>query len=128
MTTRKLAFEFGALAPEELASAFDAMPADVTFADAAGVIRYYSRYRIFSRSPSVLGTSLIDCHGPSKELLLGILEEFASGRRDEYVYSADKDGREVTVRDIALRDPEGAYLGCIEVATWADERSAGDDR
>lgn len=128
MTSPKLPFEFGALSPEEIVAVFDAMPADVTFADADGVIRYYSRYRIFSRSSHVLGTSLLDCHGPSRDLLSGLLEEFAAGERDEYAYSAEKDGRVVAVRDIAVRDADGTYLGCIEVAVWADQRSDGGDR
>lgn len=120
MTSHDPGFEFGALSPQQLAAVFEAVPADVTFADADGVIRYYSRYRVFSRSAEVLGTALVDCHGSSKTLLIRLLAEFASGARDEYVYSADKDGREVIVRDVAVRDPEGTYLGCIEVATWAD--------
>lgn len=114
-----IGFEFGALTPDQLVAVFESIPADVTFADAAGVITYYSSYRIFSRSERVLGTLLLDCHGSSRELLEELLADFAAGARDEYVYTAEKDGRPVIVRDIAVRDRSGSYMGCVEIAVWA---------
>lgn len=114
-------FEFGSLTPEQLAASFAALPADITFADAEGVIRYYSAYRIFSRSERVLGTLLLDCHGSSREMVAEMLADFEAGTADEHRYSAEKDGRPVQIHDIAVRGANGAYVGCIEVAYWGQE-------
>ena len=54
MGDMRIRFENGALSPIELAAAFAALPADVTFVDADGIVRYYSEYRIFSRTPECL--------------------------------------------------------------------------
>ena len=49
-----------------------------------------------------------------------MLAEFRDGWRDEAVFAAHKDERLVHVRYVALRDAEGVYLGCMEIAQWAD--------
>ena len=55
MSETRVEFTNGSLGAPELAAAFSAFPADVTFVDADGIVRYFSEYRIFSRPESCLG-------------------------------------------------------------------------
>ena len=122
MSHARIQFESGTLAPAELAAAFAALPADITFVDADGIVRYFSTYRIFSRPPECLDTHVLDCHSEStRPGIARLLSELASGWRDEAVFLEQKGGRDVRVRYVALRDSEGAYLGCLEIAQWADD-------
>jgi hypothetical protein len=109
----------GSLTAAELVAVVRALPADVTFVDAEGIVRYFSEYRIFSRPASCLDRHVLDCHSPaSRPGIERMLSEFASGWRDDAVFLEHKDGRQVDVRYVALRGDDGAYLGCLEVAQW----------
>ncbi len=126
MTHARIPFENGSLSPAEVAASFAALPADVTFVDADGIVRYYSTYRIFSRTPACLDLHVLDCHSESSRPgIARMLSEFASGWREEAVFLEKKNGRDVYVRYIAVRDADGVYLGCLEIAQWADEASGG---
>lgn len=116
-------FEKGALSLEQLAAAFDAVPANVCFIDADRVIRYVSRYAIFNGySPEILGTDVLDCHADStRGRITEMLDAFASGERDEDGHIARKHGRTVRVDYRPVRAGDGRYLGCLEVAFWLDE-------
>jgi uncharacterized protein len=121
VTDDRISFESGSLALEELAAAFAAVPADVTFVDAEGIVRYYSAYRIFDRTPECFGRHVLDCHSEAtRPGIERMLSEFASGWREEAVFVEKKHGREVNVRYVALRSAAGGYLGCLETAQWAD--------
>lgn len=116
----------GALSVAEMASILESLPADCTFADADNVTRFYTeRYRIFDRTPSIIGTSVIDCHSPAtRDNVARLISELASGWRDEAVFVEEKDGRPVHVRYIAVRDSSGAYMGVFEIVQWLDELNA----
>lgn len=119
-------FEKGALSPEQLAAAFDAVPANVCFIDVDRVIRYVSRYAIFNGySPDILGTDVLDCHAESTHgRIMEMLEAFASGERDEDGHIARKHGRAIRVDYRPVRGGDGRYLGCLEVAFWIDDTDA----
>jgi DUF438 domain-containing protein len=120
-----IAIGSGALTPRQLTSAFAALRADVTFVDADGIVRYYSDYRIFDRTPDALGRSVEACHSEATRARVArLVSELASGWRDEASFIEPKGGRPVHTRYVAVRDGE-EYLGCLEVAQWADEVAAG---
>jgi len=122
MAHGRIAFPHGSLGASELIAAFTAIPADITFVDAGNIIRYYSDYRIFSRPESCLDTDVLDCHSAgTRPSIASLLAEFRDGRREDVVFAEKKDGRPVSVRYTALRDDEGTYLGCLEIAQWAGE-------
>ena len=126
MTHARIPFENGSLSPAEVAASFAALPADVTFIDAEGIVRYYSSYRIFSRTPECLDRHVLDCHSEaSMPGVARMLSEFASGWRDEAVFVEQKNGRDVSVRYMAVRGEGNAYLGCLELAQWADGGGEG---
>jgi DUF438 domain-containing protein len=122
MAHGRIPFAHGSLAASELVAAFSAIPADITFVDAEGIVRYFSDYRIFSRPESCLDVHVLECHQPeSRPGIERLLAELRDGWRDEAIFGEKKDGRPVHVRYLALRDAEGSYVGCMEIAQWGDE-------
>jgi DUF438 domain-containing protein len=115
----------GALELHEMRSVLEHLPADVTFADAENVLRFYTgRYRIFDRRPEIIGTSMIECHSPSSRAAVErLVAELRDGWRDEATFLEEKDGRPVHIRYVPVREG-GRYLGILEVAQWADEIGA----
>jgi DUF438 domain-containing protein len=121
----EISLEFGRLNLSELAAAFSAIPADVTFVDAENFVRYYSAYRIFSRTPDCLDRGVLDCHAPgTRPRVARLLAELRDGWRDEATFLEEKQGRPVRTTYTAVRGEGGQYLGCLEVAQWADEIGA----
>ncbi len=111
-----------ALSAEVLAAAFEALPASVCFIDANRVIRYVSTYAIFSGySPALVGSDVLDCHSnTTREPIMRMLDEFASGSADDVSHLTEKRGRPVRITYRAVRGVDGAYLGCLEVGLWMD--------
>jgi len=119
-------FGHGSFSPGQLVAVFSAIPADVTFVDAEGIVRYYSEYRIFSRTPECLDRDVLSCHSPeTRPRIERLLGEFRDGWRDEALFLEHKGGRPVSTRYVAVHDREGVYVGCVEIAQWADEIGVG---
>jgi len=111
--------------PPEAAQLCASQLADATFIDAEGILRYFSEYRIFSRPASCLGRDVMLCHSEeSRPSIARMLAELRDGWRDEAIFLSRKSGRDVDVRYIAVRAANGAYLGCLELARWAESPSA----
>ena len=111
----------GELPQETIASILKALPMDVTFVDEHDVIRYYSDYRIFSRTPEILGTMVQNCHSQtSRPEVARIMTELKSGAKDITKFSAEKNGQKVRGLYIAVKDEKGRYAGMIETAEWLD--------
>jgi DUF438 domain-containing protein len=120
MNEVRIPLEHGSLRVAELVAAFSAVPSDITFVDADGVVRYYSTYRIFSRTPACLDRDVLECHSErTRPGIARMLSEFANGRSSEVTFVSRKDGRDVTVRYLAVHGETGDYLGCLEIAHWA---------
>jgi len=92
---------------------------DITFIDEKDIIRYYSDYRIFKRTPDILGTTVQNCHSPqSRDEVNRVIDDLRSGRKSVSEQPAEKDGRAVRVRYMAVRDKSGRYVGLLETAEW----------
>ena len=126
MAPGSIDFPSGSLSVEQVVAVFSAIPADVTFVDADNVVRYYSEYRIFDRTPACLDQDVLGCHPPrSRAGIERLISELRDGWRDEATFLELKGGRAVNVRYLALRDADGTYVGVVEIALWADgEQSA----
>ena len=125
MATGRIDFPNGSLSAEQVVAVFSAIGADVTFVDADNVVRYYSEYRVFDRTPDCLDQDVLECHPPrSRPGIERLIAELRDGWRDEATFLELKAGRAVNVRYVALRDTQGAYLGVVEVAVWADDQDA----
>jgi len=109
----------GSLTPGQLDRMLTHLPVDISFVDADGYVRYYSESpsRIFARSPGVIGRHVEKCH-PSKSVAVvrRILEALKSGARDRAEFWITLGDRFILIRYIAVRDPNGEYLGCLEVS------------
>ncbi len=114
----------GALSGDVLDAVLKRLPADLSFVDADGILRYYSETpnRIFKRTPAVIGRHVRDCH-PAKSLdkVEQILSAFAGGRRDDAQFWIHLADRFIVIRYLAVRDAQGRYLGCLEVSQDATE-------
>lgn len=101
-----------------IAAIFEALPVEISFVDDQDTVRYFNKgsERIFPRPASVIGRKVQNCH-PTKsvDVVDRILAEFRSGRRDSAEFWIDHKGRKVYIRYLAVRDPAGKYLGCLEV-------------
>jgi DUF438 domain-containing protein len=111
----------GKLPENTVISILGALPLDITYIDGRDIIRYYSDYRIFKRTPDILGTPVQDCHSPSsRDNVNGVIDDLRSGRKDMAEFMVEKSGRRVRVRYIAVRDEKDTYTGLVETAEWAD--------
>jgi DUF438 domain-containing protein len=123
----------GSFTARELEAILNALPLDATFVDAEDRVRYFTGgpERVFARSRAVLGRKVQYCHPPSSVGTVdGILEGFRSGKHDRAAFWIERRGRFVHIEYVALRDPGGAYLGCLEVTQdlTAKRALAGEQR
>ena len=117
----------GSFTVGELEAILNALPFDATFVDGEDRVRYFTagRERVFARSRAVLGRKVQHCHPPSSvDTVERILEGFRSGRQDRAAFWIDRRGRFVHIEYAALRGPDGAYLGCLEVTQDLTEKRA----
>jgi DUF438 domain-containing protein len=117
----------GSLAPTELEAILGALPLDATFVDAEDRVRWFShgKERVFSRSRAVIGRKVQFCHPPSSVgTVEKILAGFRAGTQDLASFWIQLRGRFVHIEYRALRDPSGAYLGCLEVTQDLTEKRA----
>jgi DUF438 domain-containing protein len=121
--SKPIALQIGALTPEQIAMIFTHLPVDVTFVDEGNDVRFYSggKNRIFERTPDVIGRNVLNCHSPdSVQIVYKILEDFRAGTRDmaEFwlqTHVPDQESRFIHIRYFAVRDPQGKFLGTMEV-------------
>ncbi|MGE4310874.1 DUF438 domain-containing protein [Desulfovibrio sp.] len=94
------------------------LPVDVSFVDPDDRVAYYSdsAHRIFPRSAAVIGREVKNCHPPkSVHMVTEILEAFKRGERDKAEFWLELGGKFIHIEYLALRNKQGAYLGCLEV-------------
>jgi DUF438 domain-containing protein len=109
----------GRLSLEQVDMIFRHLPVDLSFVDSDGFVRYYSETpdRIFPRTPGAIGRHVTNCHPPkSVHMVEEILAAFSAGERDVAEFWIQMGDRFVHIRYFAVRDPGGAYLGCLEVS------------
>ena len=107
----------GKLNKEILDALLETLPVDITFVDKDDIVRYYNKSEIFPRQPTVIGTRVQDCHSKkSQHRVNQILDDFKNNRRESVEQRISKDNRKIYIRYFAVRDKNGNYLGCFEVA------------
>ena len=114
-----ITFPTGTIRAEEILPLLNALPVDITFVGADDTVRYFSkgRDRIFTRSTSIIGRQVQNCHPPqSLDVVNKIVTSFKDGSKDSYEFWLTIGGKFIHVRFFALRDGAGKYLGAIEVA------------
>ena len=108
----------GRLRVEQLLGLLRALPVDITFVDEDDRVVYFSDGpdRIFDRNVTILGRKVQHCHPPkSVHVVEQILNDFRSGRQSVAEFWINFRGKFVHIRYFAVRDPQGKYLGTLEV-------------
>ncbi|WP_461213431.1 DUF438 domain-containing protein [Lacticaseibacillus sp. GG6-2] len=109
----------GSLDLDELTNVLRVLPLDLTFVDATDTVRWFSDSgeRVFPRTTAVIGRLVKDCHPPkSVDKVEKILRDFHEGREDHADFWINLHHESmIYIRYFAIRDPEGEYLGCLEV-------------
>jgi DUF438 domain-containing protein len=127
LSSGRIQLASGSVTPVELMAILNTIPFDLTFVDKDDTVRYFTqgRERIFSRSRAILGRKVQFCHPPSSvKIVEQILADFHSGRHDRAAFWISMSGRFIHIEYFALRDPEGGYLGCLEVSQDLTEKRA----
>ncbi len=125
----QIPLQVGALTPEQIAAIFTHLPVDVTFVDEGNDVRFYSggKHRVFERTPDIIGRNVMACHSPdSVQIVYKILEDFRAGTRDTAEFwiqtkPLDENSQFIYIRYFAVRDPQGNFLGTLEVTQNATE-------
>ncbi|NCC47982.1 MAG: DUF438 domain-containing protein [Clostridia bacterium] len=108
----------GVFSLTELTAMLNALPFDITFVDKDDVVKYFSQGsdRIFERTRSIIGRKVINCHPPaSMHVVEEILADFKAGKREHADFWIKMGPRYVLIRYFAVRDPQGEFLGTLEV-------------
>lgn len=109
----------GNLSVEELTRVLNLLPFDLTFVDADDRVRYFTQgtERIFDRNIAILGRKVQQCHPPSSvHVVERIISDFRSGRQDRAPFWIQLQGKFIHIEYFAVRDPQGKYLGTLEVS------------
>ncbi|MDX9758405.1 MAG: DUF438 domain-containing protein [Bacteroidota bacterium] len=109
----------GTLNAAELTAILNTVPFDLTFVDAEDKVKYFSQgaERIFDRNRAILGRDVRLCHPPaSMHIVDRIIEDFRSGRQESAPFWIQMQGKFIHIEYFAVRDPQGNYLGTLEVS------------
>lgn len=116
-STGRIILPTGSFNMEELTALFNSLPMDITFVDKDDKVKFFSlgEHRIFDRNRAIIGRDVQLCHPPgSVHIVEQILTDFKSGKESKASFWINFKGMFVYIEYIALRDPEGQYLGVIE--------------
>ncbi|MBN2848726.1 MAG: DUF438 domain-containing protein [Coriobacteriia bacterium] len=113
-----LTLKTGALTREQIDLMIGVLPFDLSFVDEDDRVRFYSEgERIFPRSPAVIGREVRNCHPPkSVHKVEEIIASFRAGEKDVASFWLTLGGKFLHIRYYAMRDADGTYRGCLEVA------------
>lgn len=115
----KIVLPSGSMNISELTAILQVLPLDLTFVDQNDIVQWFSdnEHRIFPRTRAVIGRTVVNCHPPkSVDKVEKILADFHAGREDHADFWLNFRGMFVYIRYFAVRDPQGQYLGCLEVS------------
>jgi PAS domain S-box-containing protein len=113
----------GALSEKQLEAVLETLPIEFSVVDENDKVLAWNRHdtRLFKRHETVMGRDVRNCH-PKKSVdkVETILQEMKAGTREtaEFWIDLDIEGvvQKVLIQYFALRDEEGAYLGCLEAS------------
>jgi len=115
----------GSFTVEELTTLLNTIPFDMTFVDKDDKVRFFSQgqERIFARNRAILGRDVQKCHPPSSaHIVENILDDFKSRKQDSASFWIQMGGKFILIEYFAMRNPEGDYLGTLEVSQDLTEK------
>ena len=119
----RIPFRLGSLTSRQLTAVLNSVPLEITFIDENNINTYYNDgWKLFKRPARSLGREVFSCHPPKVEpMVRRILEDLRSGRKDRVPIWMMKGGRNVLVTYMAVREPDGTYLGTMELIQDMEE-------
>lgn len=115
----------GKTSAEMIETILETLPIEFSVLDKDDQVLVWNKHetRIFKRPTSVVGRNVRQCH-PEKSLakVEQILREMKTGKRNKARFWIDlplgerKEKHKVLIEYYALRDKNGAYLGCLEAS------------
>jgi DUF438 domain-containing protein len=105
------------LSRDQLDAILNALPIELIFVDEKDRLQYCNKVERQERMSQgeTLGRDIRNCHKPeSLPRTDRMLEDLRSGKKDEDEFWIDGLGVKLLNRFLAVRDPSGRYLGCIE--------------
>ena len=116
---KKVQLSQGQLSFEQIDLMLKNLPVDITFVDENDRVCYYSdtKDRIFSRSPTIIGRAVKNCHPPkSVHIVNDIVKNFKEKKKDVAEFWIQMDGKFINIRYFPVFDENGEYRGVIEVS------------
>lgn len=108
----------GHLSLAELNAIFKTIPQEFDVLDANDRVVWSSmnEHRVFKRTPDDVGKSVFEVHpGHSQSHVKAVLQQMHDNKRQSISIMIKKNGQPMNIAFYSLHDPEGNYLGCIEV-------------
>lgn len=117
--TGQIKLPSGSFSNEELLAILNTLPVDITFVDKHDKVKFFSqgKERIFTRSRSIINRDVRNCHPPaSAHIVDKIIEDFRTGKQSHAPFWIQMGGKFIHIEYFALRNPDGEYLGTLEVS------------
>lgn len=107
---------------EQLTALLNTIPVEITFVDENNINRYFNEGpKLFKRPSMAIDREVFSCHPPKiAPMVRTIIEDFRNGVRDEFPVWAEKQGKTMLVKYMAVRDKNGKYLGTAEFVQEMD--------
>ena len=111
-------FENGILTKQQLDNLLNTLPLEITFIDENDNVCFFNKPEkiIFVRTKSIIGRKVQNCHpAASLDTVNNIVDSFKNGKKNQAEFWIELSGRTVHIRFFAVRDPDGKYLGTMEI-------------
>ena len=107
---------------EQLTALLNTIPVEITFVDENNINRYFNEGpKLFKRPSMAIDREVFSCHPPKiAPMVRTIIEDFRNGVRDEFPVWAEKQGKTMLIKYMAVRDKDGKYLGTAEFVQEMD--------
>ncbi len=116
LTTEKVVLPSGSMTAAQLRALLNTIPGEISFVDTDDNNSYFNEgAKDFKRPLTALGRPVYSCHPPKVEgMVRWLFNEFRAGKQNSFEVWHKRDGRDLLVRYIAVRDEQGSYLGTLE--------------
>lgn len=114
----------GHFTKEQLIAMLNTMPFEITFVDENDNNRFFNENdapKAFKRPLMAVDRDVYSCHPPKIEpMVREIIGSFKAGTGDEVSVWLKKNGKDMLVKYMAVRDKNGKYLGTMEIVQDMD--------
>ena len=114
----------GHFTKEQLIALLDTIPLEITFVDGNDINRFFNDNglpKAFKRPLMAIDRDVYSCHPPKIEpMVREIITMFKKGIQDEVAIWVKKNGKDMLVKYMAVRDKNKKYLGTMEIVQDMD--------